>query len=888
VGIQFEYTQGNGVTTSVPSQEFYGSDGLADYGFSDSIIEHFPYSYSGGVISFPEWSEEIRLTFDGANSGTFEYYDLDDLNNEQLEESGTFVVVTSSLEEKTDWQRTETFDSPLSNDYWQVWRRSVDSLAYDDGELSFIFANGTQDSDSDTELVYGRTLPMDEDWQVVLDDIYAAPGLSNFEIGVELEIASSEFECELSFQDYGYGRGFGVYLEQQLASGDWEDTSAYVTASEDARISSGGNVRIVHVASNRDLIFEYQPDGAIDWSELARLNLESGSFVGENGYGNLTGGLISATDHRMSLEIEAETGVVTQIADLEIGGIEISSYAPPIDSDGDGLSDSIETNTGTFVSATNTGSDPNNADTDGDGIDDGDEVDDGTNPNYNPNTDSDGDGVSDRLELSDGTDPNNSNVYNPLSAGLVAYYPFNGNANDQSLYVVENQYANDGNVYGASLGVDRNNVANSSYDFDGFDDFIDLGDPDILDLSASNYTYSLWFRTDATGNNYYMLSKYETLGANAFGIGTAGTDYLYSFFAGDNHSDAVSLDGTSNINDGAWHHVVMAIDLDNYEYNLYLDGVLEGTKSFPVTSSGIDSDSPLLIGKQVNGQNFDGSIDDVRIYNRALSGAEITALYESESMQFQIISGDFTWTEAKADAESRGGRLAVLNTQGKINAASSYLESIGTWPRLWLGASDVVQEGIWNWINDDIMSVHNWFSGEPNGGGSENYLQLIDSASFNKLLWNDANSGGSYLLEILPYNNTDSDGDGLDDSVETNTGVYVSPTDTGTDPNNADSSGDGFTDGEVVSAGLSPVVDYSSLLEIVRNNPERFGLENTNSTVDMKLRGLRLERADNGAFNMNFDLEMSTDLQTWSPHTSHSIELSVPDQSKTFMRLNVK
>jgi hypothetical protein len=144
---------------------------------------------------------------------------------------------------------------------------------------------------------------------------------------------------------------------------------------------------------------------------------------------------------------------------------------------------------------------------------------------------------------------------------------------------------------------------------------------------------------------------------------------------------------------------------------------------------------------------------------------------------------------------------------------------------------------------------------------------------------------GSYTPPPTPV---DSDGDGLDDSVETNTGVYVSPSDTGTDPNKADSSGDGFTDGEVVSAGLSPVVDYSSLLAIVRNNPERFELEDTNSTVDMKLRGLRLERAGNGAFNMNFDLEMSTDLQTWTPHTSHSVELSVPDQSKAFMRLKVK
>jgi hypothetical protein len=205
---------------------------------------------------------------------------------------------------------------------------------------------------------------------------------------LELQIASPEFECELSFRDYGVqgnGREFGLSLEQQLPSGAWENASAYVSANEDARISSGGNVRIVHVASSRDLIFEYQPDEASDWSELARLNLESGSFVGENGYGNLTGGLISSADNRMSVEIEAEAGVATQIEDLEIGGIEISTFTPPVDpsvdTDGDGLYDSVETNTGTYVSLTDTGTDPNNADSSGDGFNDGDVVSAGYDPN---------------------------------------------------------------------------------------------------------------------------------------------------------------------------------------------------------------------------------------------------------------------------------------------------------------------------------------------------------------------------------------------------------------------------------------------------------------------------------------------------------------------------
>jgi hypothetical protein len=148
-------------------------------------------------------------------------------------------------------------------------------------------------------------------------------------------------QCELYFADYGYGNGreFGVFLEQQLPSGDWEYAQAYITANEDTRISSGGNVRIVHIASSRELIFEYQPDGASEWSELARLNLESGSFQGENAYGSLPGGILSATGPRMTVEIEAEVqpGVATQIADLEIAGIEIGSYTytpPPASIDG--------------------------------------------------------------------------------------------------------------------------------------------------------------------------------------------------------------------------------------------------------------------------------------------------------------------------------------------------------------------------------------------------------------------------------------------------------------------------------------------------------------------------------------------------------------------------
>jgi hypothetical protein len=109
----------------------------------------------------------------------------------------------------------------------------------------------------------------------------------------------------------------------------------------------------------------------------------------------------------------------------------------------------------------------------------------------------------------------------------------------------------------------------------------------------------------------------------------------------------------------------------------------------------------------------------------------------------------------------------------------------------------------------------------------------------------------------------------------------VSPTNTGTDPNNADSSGDGFTDYRIVSAGYDPNINYLELISFL-------GLVDPGSIVDARLGQMGLERGADGNFDMNYDLEISTDLQNWTPHLSETIEISVPDQSKTFMRLNIK
>ena len=120
---------------------------------------------------------------------------------------------------------------------------------------------------------------------------------------------------------------------------------------------------------------------------------------------------------------------------------------------------------------------------------------------------------------------------------------------------------------------------------------------------------------------------------------------------------------------------------------------------------------------------------------------------------FQIITGGFTWHQAKADAVTRGGRLAVLNSQAKINQANAVLLlAAGTLPDLWIGMTDEVTEGEWHWITGDLLSVANWNSGEPNNGGGDEDYGYIWGNAWAELspTWNDSsNDPHAYLLEVF-------------------------------------------------------------------------------------------------------------------------------------------
>ncbi len=108
--------------------------------------------------------------------------------------------------------------------------------------------------------------------------------------------------------------------------------------------------------------------------------------------------------------------------------------------------------------------------------------------------------------------------------------------------------------------------------------------------------------------------------------------------------------------------------------------------------------------------------------------------------------GTYTWTAAKAMAESAGGHLATITSAGE----NTFLASSGN---CWIGLTDQATEGTFAWVTGEPFSYTRWFIGEPNNTGNEDYVEI--SNSFNGF-WNDTEDTGpnNFILEFDCSNNS--------------------------------------------------------------------------------------------------------------------------------------
>ena len=168
-------------------------------------------------------------------------------------------------------------------------------------------------------------------------------------------------------------------------------------------------------------------------------------------------------------------------------------------------------------------------------------------------------------------------------------------------------------------------------EFDGADDIVTFGD--AWDLSTSMHrTFTTWFRRKSSTTHDVIFSKRSGTGSSTIGYALYINDDTDKInFQMSDGSNTYTVTSASTITDQDWHHVGLSFNaLDNNGTNIFLDGVIDvsnKTGSLNPSSDSVANATEFAIGNYdgSNG-NFIGTMDDFRIYNRTLSGSEISVL----------------------------------------------------------------------------------------------------------------------------------------------------------------------------------------------------------------------------------------------------------------------
>jgi hypothetical protein len=274
--------------------------------------------------------------------------------------------------------------------------------------------------------------------------------------------------------------------------------------------------------------------------------------------------------------------------------------------------------------------------------------------------------------------------------GLVGWWPFNGNANDES------GNGNNGTVNGATLTTDRNGNSSKAYSFDGINDFISMSN---APFTNPPFTISGWINCNdfeynpiiglgelgATTSKRLFFQPDNNAGIGKPSIGTEGMN------------DIASIENVTTI--GNWHHLVVVVNSYNVNSVLfYFDGVLlagnttgGSNNPFPLNNAG------FTVGKHTGASYAaysNGKIDDIGLWSRALTQQEITTLN-------YICNGNEITTQPANSLNTVGS-----NAQFSLNAA---VGSTFQWQSnpLSLGWQNVNNNSTYSGVTSNTLTISN-------------------------------------------------------------------------------------------------------------------------------------------------------------------------------------
>jgi hypothetical protein len=305
-----------------------------------------------------------------------------------------------------------------------------------------------------------------------------------------------------------------------------------------------------------------------------------------------------------------------------------------------------------------------------------------------------------------------------LQQGLVGYWPFCGNALDES------GNGNHGTVNGATLTTDRFGSNGNSFQFDGLNDWINMpsGNNPSLNVTGS-FTLGFWIKT-TQGTDAGCIGFGDNLNSSnggilaALGNGIEGTNGKLTVMVGNQW-----YAGNGLLNTNSWRFV--CIRYNNGELKFIVDDVVDSTFSNvapPTSFSGLRA-----LGARNDGSfgYFDGQIDDIAIWNRALSQQEITQLYNQGICQTSITVTD----------------TLLIHTSITSYNPVAYQNTLKVWPNP--GNQDITLDA------GNLSLMQGWKIKISNSLGQEVYPATLISQQQQVLDMSTWGGNGLYFLNLI-------------------------------------------------------------------------------------------------------------------------------------------
>ncbi|MHC4623117.1 MAG: LamG domain-containing protein [Planctomycetota bacterium] len=270
-------------------------------------------------------------------------------------------------------------------------------------------------------------------------------------------------------------------------------------------------------------------------------------------------------------------------------------------------------------------------------------------------------------------------------ANLVGFWQFSGDADDSSFYEHHGTLNGDADVGADILAVD------------GDGDYVEVqDDPDFRFTQRDSFSIAFWAKPDSNSQGY-VLSKMRSgeCYLRKFGYQVSSNDSRFHFIieksCTGNTTVSTSADSAPS---GAWYHVVMVYDYNggNKDMKAYLNGKLDGTGAFAYNTGSTTPEKALAIGARSYESTvtsyFDGQIDDVMIYDRALEAWEVRQLYNEANKAYAYLNNATTFetlvlpvkTTTGDPAGPVEGQIYVNTADNKVRVyADGAWRDLATW-----------------------------------------------------------------------------------------------------------------------------------------------------------------------------------------------------------------